>query len=214
MLSILNYIQNPQIVEFKKPKMANLGFLYLIYYLICFVSLPLIALIANALEIKHVETSNLSSTFILIGVLLVPVYEEIIFRLCLIFNKRNYFITISVILAIVVYLFFKHKDISAIIFGLVLALFLILYFFDFEKIKCFINKHFKYFFWFSVICFGLIHISNFNGDYLTLFVLFPLICFPQLIMGVILGFIRMQYGFFYSVFIHLMVNAVLLFKLV
>jgi membrane protease YdiL (CAAX protease family) len=71
------------------------------------------------------------------------------------------------------------------------------------------RKRFKYIFYASALLFGAIHMSNYdNGD--TLFLLFPLFTFPQIVMGLFLGYIRLKQGFIWSVLLHALHNMTLM----
>ena len=71
-------------------------------------------------------------------------------------------------------------------------------FLDKTCLKTFYIKYFKYIFWYSAILFGLLHMFNYQGNYLIILSLSPILCFPQIVMGFILGYIRMNYGFVYG----------------
>ena len=70
------------------------------------------------------------------------------------------------------------------------------------------NKHyFKFLFYISAWLFGWIHILNFEFTS-SHYVFIPIITLPQTILGLILGYIRINYGFLYGVLLHFLYNTV------
>lgn len=70
------------------------------------------------------------------------------------------------------------------------------------------NRSFKYAFYCSVLLFGLMHITNFeglNGQYWAI----PVLVSPQLSAGIFLGFIRTRLGLFWSILLHAAHNLIL-----
>ncbi|ABW25758.1 hypothetical protein AM1_0712 [Acaryochloris marina MBIC11017] len=57
------------------------------------------------------------------------------------------------------------------------------------------------------LAFGLIHVSNFTSLGVQALLLAPLLVLPQIVIGVFLGFIRLQYGFWWAVLTHGFHNA-------
>lgn len=69
------------------------------------------------------------------------------------------------------------------------------------------NQHFKTVFWLFTIVFAAIHLTNFGASipiYLA-----PLMVLPQFILGLMLGYIRVGWGFWYSVLFHAVHNGIL-----
>ncbi|MFT6935222.1 MAG: membrane protease YdiL (CAAX protease family) [Maribacter sp.] len=68
--------------------------------------------------------------------------------------------------------------------------------------------HFKYAYYFSIILFGTLHISNFealDGQYWAI----PLLVSPQLSAGIFLGYTRTSLGLFWSILLHAAHNLIL-----
>jgi len=61
-------------------------------------------------------------------------------------------------------------------------------------------------FYFSAMIFGLSHLFNYSDIYWWMFIASPLITLPYIVMGFFLGYIRMNYGFIYSILFHATVN--------
>lgn len=81
-------------------------------------------------------------------------------------------------------------------------------FFTEKCLKEFWQNHYRYFFYVFVIVFGLMHIANYNNIELLFYVVAPLLVVPQIIIGVILGYLGLAAGFFWGVFFHCLYNAI------
>ena len=69
------------------------------------------------------------------------------------------------------------------------------------------NKRFKLIFWSFTLVFAAIHLSNFGSE--VPFYLMPLLVLPQFILGIMLGYIRVGWGFWYCVLFHALHNGIL-----
>ncbi len=76
-----------------------------------------------------------------------------------------------------------------------------------ENLKTFWEKHFRWILYFSILSFGFVHILNYQLS-LKILLLAPIITFPQLFGGAILGFIRIKYGFIYNFSVHSLSNFI------
>ena len=68
------------------------------------------------------------------------------------------------------------------------------------------KKRYKFIFYFSAVLFGLIHISNFEFSY-TILLLSPILVAPQIILGLIIGYVRVRNGFVSGLLMHSLHNA-------
>jgi hypothetical protein len=76
-----------------------------------------------------------------------------------------------------------------------------------KKLHRFFTKKFSYFFYLSAIIFGLAHLYALNIEHFYEYFLFPI---DYIIAGVLLGYIRVKYGFWWGLFIHSFHNFSLL----
>lgn len=76
-----------------------------------------------------------------------------------------------------------------------------------EKVATWHQKHFALIFYATTISFGLVHSVNF-GNFQRIWYLIPLLVLPQLLLGIVLGFIRMHYGLPWSMFYHFFHNTI------
>ncbi|MEI7502631.1 MAG: CPBP family intramembrane glutamic endopeptidase [Paludibacter sp.] len=126
------------------------------------------------------------SSIVLIFIVLIPVLEELIFRL---------------------YLRYKHNILARFfIFGFIITG-------RNNKIKIeeafkrFWFKQYKYIFYFSAIIFGFVHVFNYDYN-IKMLLLFPLLTAPQIVMGVFLGYMRVRFNIFQSIILHSLHNAI------
>ena len=71
----------------------------------------------------------------------------------------------------------------------------------------FFNQNFRTIFWLFTIGFAAMHFFNFSGDVPIYFA--PLLVLPQFVLGIVLGYIRVGWGFWYSVLFHALHNGIL-----
>lgn len=129
-------------------------------------------------KMKDFMKTNSFLKIFLLGVVLIPLLEEIIFRLFLRF-KSNY------LLQFIIYLYPRSKD----------------------SIHEFWQKYFRFIFYFSAIFFAVVHLSNFYEQASHIFLL-PIIVLPQFIGGLMIGYLRVRYNFFLGFLMHAIFNAI------
>ncbi|WP_370525436.1 type II CAAX prenyl endopeptidase Rce1 family protein [Dysgonomonas sp. 521] len=139
-----------------------------------------------------------------------PVCEELIFRLPLIFTKRNLLIAI----VLLVFLLNKSDIPRAIVLSIVIigvGLFLLYYkkFRITEFLENVWKNHYTFVFYIFVLLFACIHITNYRDLSFIQYCLTPLIVVPQLIMGIFFGYTRVRYknGLIISIFMHICLNS-------
>lgn len=125
---------------------------------------------------------------ILFGVVIMPIIEELIFRLYLRF-KQNYLARLIILLASITGQ--QNKIIVE------------------TQLKNFWVNNFRAIFYFSAIIFSIVHIANF--EYSIKILLFaPILIAPQFIMGLFLGYLRVRYNLILGIFMHALHNAIFL----
>ena len=68
------------------------------------------------------------------------------------------------------------------------------------------KKRYKFLFYFSAVIFGLVHISNFEFSY-SILLLSPILVAPQIILGLVIGYLRVRIGFVSGLVLHSLHNA-------
>ena len=77
-----------------------------------------------------------------------------------------------------------------------------------NQIRNFWSTYFRWIYWTLALIFGLIHLSNYDGSQSSFLVYWPVLCIHQIIMGLLNGYARMRYGFWYGVALHAANNAI------
>ena len=161
------------------------------------------------------EEINFSLFNILKISLLLPIIEELIFRLplriskvniatssslilFLIFNKLNIYVALSSSIVLFGFLFLRIKKESNIL----------------KRIDIFFTKYFSGFFYFQALVFGFLHLTNYRLDF-KYFYLFPLFVINQIFTGCFFGYIRVRYtfGIYVCIVTNIVVNSIYCFVL-
>ncbi len=153
-------------------------------------------------------------SLLLVGVLVLPLLEELIFRLPLLFKPMNQ--VTSIVLGAYCILFISFRSYTGfgpwlcILYSMMVAIALGIVCYQTlkrheQKAKSLFKKYYSLIFYFSVCSFGFLHITNYHVETYLLPFLF-LLTLPQLISAFILGYLRIRYGLLYSYVLHGMVN--------
>jgi Type II CAAX prenyl endopeptidase Rce1-like len=68
--------------------------------------------------------------------------------------------------------------------------------------------NFKWIYWAFGLVFGLIHLGNYEGSWSSFLVFWPVLCVHQTVTGLLNGYARMRYGFWYGVALHAANNTI------
>lgn len=145
-------------------------------------------------------------------IILAPLIEEVIFRLLLRFNRSNVklFFFISIIY-LILFIFLKKYVVASLILTIQIFLLIILIIKSINEIELWFKNNFRFVFYFSFISYGLVHLSNYNQITTTVIFLSPILVFPQILLGSIIGYIRINYSFLHGLFFHMLINLLVLF---
>ncbi|NVO09995.1 MAG: CPBP family intramembrane metalloprotease [Bacteroidales bacterium] len=183
--------------------------LILKYYLMMLPVTIVVAIIAKHYNIVHKPSLLPLYKKMLLTLILTPILEELLFRLLLIFNRRNLIVFGLTCFTLSIYYLLINSNIKLLIFAFSTLLFAIA-FFNQGNCKLFLRNYFRLIFYATSILFGLLHVFNYTGvsGYLILFV--PFLVFPQILMGFFFGYVRVTYGFIYAILFHSFLNLVAL----
>jgi hypothetical protein len=172
--------------------------------------------LAVILPLKHYNLfpsqtdMKFDSITILKGILILPVIEELIFRLPLRFSRLNVALAFSMIIFLIFnkLFFYVALSVSA-------ALFIINYLFlkkdslVFRFVEDQIKRHFIFLFYLQGLIFGFLHLSNYNLDS-SRFYLFPLFIMSFILSGFYFGYLRVRYnyGVFVCAGVHILNNCI------
>ncbi len=177
-------------------------------------------MVTNYFGLKAIMSTKLKSIQlleelgILYGVALVtffgPLVEEIAFRLALTTNKLAIISSLSTLVFFLSGPVFYIDDtlaylvrvVSSGLFGVV-----VYWFIHPENTEAFFKRHQNYLLVITSTLFAGVHISNFHPIQYEIIFLYPIYVLPQFFMGLILGWLRIQYGFLWAVLFHVLVNG-------
>ncbi len=197
-----------------------LAFALLFDYLLMFGSLILMGVVVgkDLVQENHqmremIESSSPVLIFVLVA-LLAPLLEETIFRLFLRFHTLN--LLFSLLFAAIFFipratdwvLWLALGVFAFVFFGLVM---LYLNAKDaVQDLADFWERNFGKLYYFSVLSFGLIHLLNYSLPLWKLLALAPVLVLPQILLGFILGYLRMRYHFGFALALHAIHNGILI----
>lgn len=211
-MNLQSFLQNPKHIREIKIDWSQFILLIFLYFLVVtMLSIPMSG-IAHLLDAKHITSGRSVNEMLIKAVIFAPLIEEGMFRLLLRPKLNNMVVFLLLMFPLTLHLLFKGYYITfTIISSIELAILItILRNTYLLKLQKCIIKHFRFFFYFSILSFGFVHITNFTFPEINFWVIIctPLLVSPQIFMGSILGFIRMKYGFWYSVLLHTTINGV------
>ncbi len=220
---IFNFIKKPHNVAAGDKKSTRIKIYDTIgLYLLKFIFLiPLIIFFALVYDPENVQSENMADRFfpfmlLLVGGVILPLIEEIGFRLSLKFKPIYFALSSSVLtyyfLTKVIYQTknsavdesFLTRTSIAIILGLILFPIFNAKLIK-EKLADFWNNHFPCIFYLSCVVFAWIHISKYEVNLVNVLLL-PILTLPQLMSAIIYGYTRVSFGFKYPLFLHMFVN--------
>ncbi|WP_430409389.1 hypothetical protein [Kordia sp.] len=159
-----------------------------------------------------------TSTIFLLSIIILPLLEEVAFRLSLRFKTVYITLTFGVFMYYVFSKLIYQTQLSNIdnhfgtrIIISILAILVAYVIVSQPKIKKQLNifwkTRFTWIFYFFCITFAWIHIFNYEIN-LKHLLLLPLITLPKLVSAMTYGYIRMHYGFKYSLGLHMCWNSI------
>jgi hypothetical protein len=203
------YLINPHYINCEKVGWSLFFKLLAFYY---FISVPLgliVGLLIKVLKFHETEFNYSSLRILLAGLILGPIIEEVLFRFLLIPRHIHFVIFTSFSFCLAMISLLKGSNIYLIIFLTlgIISCFFCLNIKYLRKAQKLVLNHFRLYFYFSCILFGFYHITNYIPLNYKLFLIMPVIVFPQMILGTFLGYLRMKFGILYSILFHSITNV-------
>lgn len=220
MNQILIFLQKPNQKSFvfdleTKVRFAFYGWFYC--YFFTFLSIILLSVFVKLTSIVGINVSfdtlmNLRPkpkvNNYLVTLLITPILEEICFRLYLIPKKWNFIFSTIIWLGVLGRILFNKsfldfQEIVVISIG-VIFIFIVIY----DKLQVIIYENFKFVYYFSSLFFGCFHLITFIPLSWNYCLFYPFLILPQIIAGLILGYIRivLENGIIWSILIHIFIN--------
>ena len=162
-----------------------------------------------------IQQEEMNLLFFLTGVVIVPLVEEVSFRLGLAPNLGFLFLSLfigSIQFAPSPFVAFFNDDASLILsktlFYLAIAGGITLFFWVRQRrghpYAEFFNRYMGFYYYIGAVLFALPHLSNYADQ--PVWWLGPFLVLPQFIGGLTFGYLRIRLGFWYGVLAHILIN--------
>ncbi len=223
-LELLGFIKQPKLKpkhtkSVKRKIIETIGF----FVIKMTASITIAILLSLLYEPKNITDSNMAERFtpfiyLMVGGIVLPAFEEVTFRLSLRYKTiyaslslttiTYYIITKAVYrtnLSLIDDSFINRVNIAVIIgiisYGILNRSSIK------NKMQLFWNENFKFIYYLSCFLFAWLHIFNFELNALNILLL-PIITLPQLFSATIAGYTRVNFGFQYPLFVHMLTNTI------
>lgn len=221
---IVGFVRNPECVKDleKSTKFKVYDTIGLFVVKILFL-IPTAVLIGLLHDPENLAKASLAERFsplmlLLITVVILPVVEEVGFRLSLKFKPIYLALSLGVFLYYLLTKAVFYTKITAVDesfvtrAGVAVAMVVLLYPLLSmkpirEKMAQFWESNFRTIYYLSCVLFAVIHIFNYELNWMNL-VFLPLITLPQLMSGIISGYTRITFGFQYPMLFHMATNLI------
>jgi len=142
-------------------------------------------------------------------VVIIPIIEEILFRLFLNFKKKEICLSVFFMLLLVLGIRVNSEALfllsTWVKVGISLSVVVVLYFYVIDSITFSIRLQ-RGITIVSIIAFGLMHIDNLEKIYFSLLLIYPFFVLPQMLIGYFATNLRLKQGFVWGVLLHCMTN--------
>lgn len=157
------------------------------------------------------NTQSKYNALFFLPVILIPFFEELLFRLVLRVSKLNLSIFIGFLSykllggKIITFDVYNYYHFLYLLFGLLIGV--VSYYCINQKIITFLNQKKKWLIIISIALFGLVHVSNIKILHWQLLLLYPFFVTPQLFLGYFATNLRLKYSFIWGFLLHAMLNG-------
>lgn len=207
-MELFSFIQTG---EFAKSKPTTKSLLLLLFTYLIFViptTFPLVLLNAFDLIPEHIsQKQDASLKYILSIIIFGPIIEELAFRLFLIPKYIYISLSLSVFIIAISKTLLGTND-GYEWYLLTLPVFSLAYYI-FKNKSFNATKSVRFLVHISVVVFAFMHIFNFTEVKNWMYFIIPILTAPQILMGYILSFTRLKYGFLFGVLLHMLINFTL-----
>jgi hypothetical protein len=200
-------------IEIKSPS-SFIRLVWRSFLIILFFNLIVFLLISIPLKYFNLFPSQMDlnfSFYIILKIsILLPIIEELIFRLPLRISKLNLAISSTLIFFLILN---KFNTYLALLISIAIFIILILFINikpnTYKWVEDFYSKHFLYIYYFQAFIFGFLHLTNYKLDF-RYFYFFPLFIISYIISGCFFGYIRLKYtnGIFLCISTHIFINSI------
>ncbi len=221
MADVVRFVRQPHDDVKELPtrdKVVNTAVLLIVKIVL---SLIIAGIVGIFYEVQNKSDQSLAARFtpvvyLLLGTFFFPVLEETTYRLSLRFKPVHFALTMGAFTYTVVTKIIyqtRHSDFETAL-GVRLTAVLVVAVLTYlitsrtavkARLQIFWQTHFRAIYYFSAVAFAWIHIFNFELNALNLLLL-PILTLPQLISGLLVGYVRINYGFVYNLASHSATN--------
>ncbi len=194
---------------------TNIKDTFVLFLLNLFISILLAILIVQLFDAEKTAMVDMEDKFspiviLLLGGLLAPFLEEIVFRLSLKFKPIYLSLSTALLFFYFISKFYFNtgyinlENNFLLRFSISILLGVITYFVSTKysnNLKKIWNNNFNWIYYFSIIFFGFAHITTYELNTENI-LLMPFLTLPQSVGGIITGYVRIKYGFIYACFFH------------
>lgn len=184
--------------------------------------IPLMIFFGLVYDPKSLTQASMADRFsppmmLLVGGVILPLVEEVGFRLSLKFKPAFLAMSVGVFAYYILTKGIYHTKISevddtfmvragaSLLVGLGIYLFAHIRHIRIE-LAAFWQAHFRYIYYTSCVIFAAVHIFKYELIWLNVLLL-PLLTLPQLMSGIIYGYVRITFGFQYNLLFHMATNV-------
>lgn len=219
---IFNFVKKPNnkrnLTKSTKQKIYDtIGLLFIkMLFLI-----PVVLFFAVVYDPENIQNGNMSERFtpivlLLVGVVILPFLEEVLFRLSLKFKPLYLALTSIVFCFYILTKLIFHTKLSAVdesfFIRVVISVSLGIVLYPIINTRSLKNtlsefwaQHFQSIYYISCLVFAWMHYSKYELNW-TNILLLPILTLPQLMSAIIYGYIRVSYGFQYPLLLHMSNN--------
>lgn len=218
-----NYISFDDKNKLSKKKIIIKGILFYLKYL--FVLICVILSLIVTLNLFNVDTGSLKyplesemnemrekSDFYLLFLVVFfgPFIEELGFRLGLSFKRKHIAISVSAITYMLSSLLSEGGYFEDVLYKLVFAAFIGLFLYCisqtiYDNIQ---QKYGRIIIWVMILFFGFLHVINYDIEVTCLLPMYFIMCLPQVLMGIVFTYFRLNLGFLYGLGFHCLLNGI------
>lgn len=218
-----NYITSDDKNRLSKKKIITKGILF--YMKSFFVLIGIILSLIVTLNLFNVDTKSLkyplesemnemrekSIFYLLFSVVFFgPFIEELGFRLGLSFKRKHIAISASAITYMLSSLLSGGGYFDDVHYKLVFAVLigLLLYGIGQTTLDNIQQKYGRIIIWMMILFFGFLHVINYDIEVSYLLPMYFVMCLPQVLMGIVFTYFRLNLGFFYGLGFHCVLNGI------
>ena len=195
---------SPDMISPKEKLIRILRLFSLKWVIIVLVFLVLDIVNAPSGELVEDDFSISAISLFFSAVVLAPLLEELVFRLPL----RPSVTAVAILYSLFIFWLSLWIAVYSSLLSAVLFVFVSFYiartFIQKDFLQAFYRQHPYFLFYSSTLVFGAVHVFNYEQ---ASWKLLPLLVFSQTIGGLLLGFVRIRYGFWWAVFLHAFHNS-------